>query len=70
VVGSKEIILYDPKWSEYLYPYEDKFLKNTAQVDPTKPDLSRFPNFSQAKPMFCKLNEGRHFKNMLIMNFI
>lgn len=58
VVGSKYIILYDPKWSEYLYPYDDKFLKNTAQVDPVKPDLSQFPNFSQVKATHCTLNEG------------
>ncbi|XP_027848509.2 bifunctional peptidase and arginyl-hydroxylase JMJD5 isoform X1 [Aphis gossypii] len=58
VVGSKYIILYDPKWSEYLYPYDDKFLKNTAQVDPVKPDFCQFPNFSHVKAMHCILNEG------------
>ncbi|XP_015379377.1 PREDICTED: lysine-specific demethylase 8 [Diuraphis noxia] len=58
VVGSKYIILYDPKWTEYLYPYDDKFLKNTAQVDPVKPDLCQFPNFSQVKATHCILNEG------------
>lgn len=60
VVGSKYIILYDPKWSEYLYPYDDKFLKNTAQVDPVKPDFCRFPNFSQVKAIHCILNEGTY----------
>lgn len=31
---------------------------NTAQVDPTKPDLRNFPNFSKAKAIFCTLKEG------------
>jgi lysine-specific demethylase 8 len=66
VIGSKDIILYDPKWSEFLYPYEDKFLTNTAQVNPVKPDLNKFPNFSQAKAMLCTLNEGMHFLNRCI----
>lgn len=43
-----------------MYPYEDKFLMNTAQVDPVKPDLSQFPNFFQAKAMLCTLNEGTY----------
>jgi len=69
VVGSKNVILYDPKWSECLYPYEDKFLRNTAQVDPVKPDLNQFPKFSHAKPVFCELNEGiyLHFVSMFLM---
>ncbi|VVC33352.1 JmjC domain [Cinara cedri] len=58
VVGSKDIILYDPKWSKCLYPYEDKFLMNTAQVNPIKPDLSKFSNFPQAKATLCTLNKG------------
>jgi len=60
--------LYDPKWSEYLYPYDDKFLKNTAQVDPVKPDLCQFPNFSQVKAAHCILNEGMHKKNNIFNN--
>lgn len=62
MVGSKDVILYDPKWSKYLYPYEDKFLMNTAQVNPVKPDLSKFPNFPQAKATLCTLNEGTNKK--------
>lgn len=58
MVGSKDVILYDPKWSKYLYPYEDKFLMNTAQVNPVDPDLSKFPNFPKAKALLCTLNEG------------
>jgi len=68
VVGSKDIILYDPKWSKCLYPYDDKFLMNTAQVDPAKPDLNKFPDFSQAKAMLCTLNEGIHFKILKVLS--
>lgn len=45
-----------------MYPYDDKFLMNTAQVDPVKPDLNQFPNFVQAKPVFCNLNEGMYLE--------
>lgn len=61
MVGSKDVILYNPKWSEHLYPYEDKLLMNTAKVDPVNPDLDKFPNFSEAKAMLCTLNEGMIF---------
>lgn len=64
MVGSKDIILYNPKWSDCLYPHEDKFLMNTAQVDPVNPDLNKFPNFIQANAIHCTLNEGMHFKNV------
>lgn len=46
-----------------MYPYEDKLLMNTAQVDPVKPDLCKFPNFSQAKAMICTLNKGMNTYN-------
>ncbi|XP_050428165.1 bifunctional peptidase and arginyl-hydroxylase JMJD5-like isoform X2 [Adelges cooleyi] len=58
VVGTKDIILYDPKWTECLYPYEEKLLMNTAQVDPIKPDLSKYPKFSLAEAKHCTLHEG------------
>lgn len=41
---------------------------NTAQIDPIKPDLRKFPNFSKAKPIFCTLKEGMNFKNMFKLN--
>lgn len=41
---------------------------NTAQVDPVQPDLSKFPDFSQAKPMLCTLNEGMNFKILKVLS--
>lgn len=49
-----------------MYPYEDKLLMNTAQVDPIKPDFSKFPKFSEANAMLCTLTEGMNFKNIFI----
>lgn len=31
---------------------------NTAQVDPIKPDLSKYPKFSLAEAKHCTLHEG------------
>lgn len=41
---------------------------NTAQIDPIKPDLKKFPNFSKAKAILCTLKEGMNFKNMDMFN--
>lgn len=62
MIGTKDIILYDPKWSKYLYPFEDKFLNHTSQVDPVNPDLNQFIDFPKAKATLCTLKEGMHFK--------
>lgn len=58
VYGTKQILLFSPNDSECLYPHEDKLLFNTAQVDPYKPDLERFPKFSSATVYKCLLEPG------------
>ncbi|CAH1994873.1 unnamed protein product [Acanthoscelides obtectus] len=58
VFGRKQVLLYSPDDSPHLYPHEGKLLSNTAQVDPLKPDLSRFPEFHKAKMYKCLLEPG------------
>nr|CAH7724028.1 unnamed protein product [Callosobruchus chinensis] len=58
VFGTKQILLYSPDDSPYLYPHEEKLLNNTAQVDPLKPDLDHFPDFHKAKMYKCLLEPG------------
>ncbi|KAI4481546.1 hypothetical protein M0802_013957 [Mischocyttarus mexicanus] len=58
VFGYKRIFLYNPSDSINLYPYDTKLLNNTAQVDPLKPDYSKWPNFKKAKGFMCYLGPG------------
>lgn len=58
MIGSKQIILFSPKDSKNLYPHDEILLSNTAQVDPTKPDLNTFPKSSEAEMWQCELKSG------------
>lgn len=59
VVGDKHMFLFPPKDSEYLYPYDDELLHNTAQVDPRNPDFEKFPKYKEVKPYYCTLSAGQ-----------
>ncbi|XP_017777982.1 PREDICTED: lysine-specific demethylase 8-like [Nicrophorus vespilloides] len=56
VFGTKQVILFAPTDNNFLYPHEETFLSNTAQVDPLKPDLDQFPDFAKATMYKCLLN--------------
>ncbi|XP_044735753.1 bifunctional peptidase and arginyl-hydroxylase JMJD5 [Chrysoperla carnea] len=58
VIGSKQIILFSPDDSSYLYPYDDKLLFNTSQVDPISPNLKDYPEFGKAIKWYCVLKPG------------
>lgn len=58
VVGEKYIRLYSSSENEKLYPYQDRMLHNSSQVDVENPDLKKFPLFSTAKFMETILKEG------------
>lgn len=58
VFGYKRVILYDPKDSSALYPYNTRLLSNTAQVDPLNPDYEKWPNFVKAKGLMAYLKPG------------
>lgn len=58
VLGYKQIILFSPKETAYLCPFEEHLLSNTSRVDPTKPDLRTYPEFSKAHMLKCLLKPG------------
>jgi lysine-specific demethylase 8 len=45
VVGWKRVVLVDDEYRERLYPHPG-IMSNTSQLDPDKPDLNEFPQFS------------------------
>lgn len=78
VVGEKQIFLFSPQDSEYLYPHEHEMLENTARVDPRQPDLESYPKYKEAKPYYCVLQPGQllyippkwwHFVESLSISF-
>ena len=59
VVGRKEIWLFPPDQTEFLYPnerYEPG--GRTAAVNPFEPDLVRFPEFEHAQGLYMVLEPG------------
>ncbi|CAD0198121.1 unnamed protein product [Chrysodeixis includens] len=78
VVGEKQLFLFAPTDTENLYPHEHELLNNTAQVDPRRPDLNKYPNYKNAKPYYCILKPGQmlyippkwwHFVESLSISF-
>ncbi|KAG8035157.1 hypothetical protein G9C98_001647 [Cotesia typhae] len=59
VFGHKQIILFRPEDSKYLYTYDTRLLSNTAQVNPLNPDYNKFPEFKNAKGFMCYLKPGQ-----------
>ncbi|XP_076360144.1 lysine-specific demethylase 8-like [Tachypleus tridentatus] len=59
VVGKKYIRLYSEETTPFLYPYEERLLNNTSQVDVENPDLEKFPLFSKAKFKECIIEPGQ-----------
>ncbi|KAJ0179745.1 hypothetical protein K1T71_004336 [Dendrolimus kikuchii] len=78
VIGEKQIFLYAPTDSEYLYPHEHELMNNTARVDPREPDLTLYPKYASAKAYYCLLKPGQllfippkwwHFVESLSVSF-
>lgn len=59
VVGEKQVFLFSPTDSEFLYAHEHELLNNTAQVDPRQPDLEKYPKYQRAKAHYCVLRPGQ-----------
>lgn len=78
VVGEKQIFLFSPEDSVYLYPHEHELLNNTARIDPRNPDFRKFPMYKEAKGYCCVLRSGQmlyippkwwHFVESLSVSF-
>ncbi|XP_021207491.2 bifunctional peptidase and arginyl-hydroxylase JMJD5 [Bombyx mori] len=78
VVGEKQIYLFPPSDSKYLYPHDHELLSNTAKVDPREPNYEIYPEYRHAKAYYCKLKPGQmlfippkwwHFVESLSISF-
>ncbi|KAJ8975505.1 hypothetical protein NQ317_010620 [Molorchus minor] len=58
VYGTKQLLLFSPEDSPFLYPHEESMLFNTARVNPVEPDLETYPEFSKATMFKCLLEPG------------
>ena len=59
LIGRKEIILFPSTQLDQLYPRSAwDYMSNFSHVEIAKPDLSRYPRFSQATPLRAILEPG------------
>ncbi|GAB0097999.1 lysine-specific demethylase 8 [Sergentomyia squamirostris] len=58
IVGSKRLLLADPKDSEGIYPFDGKMLSNTSQLDLENVDEERFPKSKEVCFYQVHLNAG------------
>lgn len=58
VFGEKYIRLYEKSQTRCLYPYEERLLENTSQVDVENPNRVKFPLFKAAEYTECVLRPG------------
>lgn len=58
VKGRKELVLFDPADSKYLYPCQKAGGLHISEVDLDNLDLERFPAVALAKPLRCVLEPG------------
>ena len=58
IEGNRTVTLFDPLQSDYLYP-KTGINRHFSQLDPSKPDFSRFPNFRNAKSFSATLRAGQ-----------
>lgn len=59
VVGEKQIFLFSPDDTEYLYPHDHELLHNTSKIDPRFPNLQKYPKYKDAKVHYCVLRRGQ-----------
>ncbi len=65
IYGSKTIILYSPDQSDCLYPSKAFNRSQSCHVDPTAPDLLRYPLFERARALQVRLGPGEILVNPL-----
>lgn len=65
VYGLKKVILYSPDQGEWLYPSKAFNNSQPCHVDPSAPDLQRYPLFAQARALEVRLAAGEILLNPL-----
>ncbi|TAE58175.1 MAG: cupin-like domain-containing protein [Nostocales cyanobacterium] len=59
VRGRKRILLFEPKQTEFLYPFPaNSKIPHMSQVKINDPDLNKFPKFASAKYTECTIEAG------------
>ncbi|KAL1516900.1 hypothetical protein ABEB36_000735 [Hypothenemus hampei] len=58
VYGTKQILLYSPEDTQFLYPHGETMLSNTSQVDPLNPNYIKYPEFKKATMFKGLLKSG------------
>lgn len=58
VRGRKEMVLFAPSDTGYLYPNVEKKFEHVSQVQLNDPDLDKYPGFVNATRYYCMLEEG------------
>lgn len=56
--GRKELILFAPEDTSYVYWNQENKGQHVSLVDPENPDLERFPLYKHATPVYCLLEPG------------
>eukprot|EP01119_Soliformovum_irregulare_P024544 TRINITY_DN8814_c0_g1_i1.p1 TRINITY_DN8814_c0_g1~~TRINITY_DN8814_c0_g1_i1.p1 ORF type:complete len:287 (-),score=76.12 TRINITY_DN8814_c0_g1_i1:126-986(-) len=62
IIGSKYIRIYDPQYSEQVYPHQDKMTQNSSQVDVegNLDEISKkFPKFPETPYLECIISRGQ-----------
>ncbi len=59
VAGEKTFVLFPPEQTRFLYRYPLwSATPQCSPVDPTAPDLARYPELARARPVGCTLRPG------------
>lgn len=58
VRGSKQLTLFTPEDSAYLYPNEGEGISHVSRIDLDRVDTAAFPLFQAAQPYHCTLESG------------
>jgi len=65
ICGVKRILMYAPHQSELLYPWTAFNASQPCHVDPSAPDLRRYPLFATARGLEVRLQPGEILVNPL-----
>jgi Cupin-like domain len=63
IIGTKRIVMYSPDQASNLYPFKNFNGHQQCWVDPSAPNVDRFPRFSDAQPVEVVLHPGQVLVN-------